>query len=58
MNTLKEIITNEKVKGIIAVVAAVVMAYTPDHIDRIVESLLGLYGISVLALQKKKDSES
>jgi hypothetical protein len=55
--TLKEIISNEKVKGGIAIIAAIVTAYTPDHIDRIIESLLGIYGITVLTLQKKKDSE-
>jgi hypothetical protein len=57
MTNLKEIIANEKVKGIIAIAAAVVMWFTPNHIDRIIESLLGIYGITVLTLQKKKDSE-
>jgi MoaA/NifB/PqqE/SkfB family radical SAM enzyme len=56
MTNLKEIITNDKTKGIIAIVAAVVTYFTPDHIDVIVESLLGIYGITVLTLQKKHDS--
>jgi hypothetical protein len=58
MTNLKEIIANEKVKGIIAIVAAVVMWFTPNHIDAIIESLLGIYGVTVLTIQKKKDSES
>jgi MFS superfamily sulfate permease-like transporter len=58
MTNLKDLILNEKTKGIIAIVAAVIMWFTPNHIDRIIESLLGIYGITVLTLQKKKDSES
>jgi hypothetical protein len=53
--TLKEIISNEKVKGGIAIVAAVVMWFTPDHIDKIIESLLGIYGVAVLTLRKKDE---
>jgi hypothetical protein len=52
---LKDLIFSEKAKGIIAIVAAVVMYFTPDHIDRIIESLLGVYGITVLTLQKKSE---
>ncbi|MDR2782089.1 MAG: hypothetical protein LBB21_06610 [Holosporaceae bacterium] len=58
MTNLKEIITNEKVKGIIAIAAAVITYFTPNHIDVIIESILGIYGITVLTIQKKKDSES
>ncbi|MDR0581148.1 MAG: hypothetical protein LBG04_03495 [Holosporaceae bacterium] len=54
---LSDLILNEKTKGIIAIVAAVVMYYTPDHIDRIIESLLGIYGISALTLQKKDEQQ-
>jgi hypothetical protein len=46
---------SEKTKGIIAIVAAVVMYFTPDHIDRIIESLLGIYGITALTLRKKDE---
>jgi hypothetical protein len=53
MTNLKEIIVNEKVKGIVAIVAAVITYFTPDHIDVIIESLLGIYGITVLTLRKK-----
>jgi hypothetical protein len=52
---LKDLILNEKTKGIVAIVAAVVMYFTPDHIDQIIESLLGIYGISVLSLQEKSE---
>jgi hypothetical protein len=54
---LKDLILNEKTKAVVAIVAAVVMHFTPDHIDAIIESLLGIYGVTVLTLQKKKDSE-
>ena len=52
MENLKSIITNEKVKGAIAIVAAVVMFFTPDHIDRIIELLLAAFGIQKLVLKK------
>ena len=55
MEDLKSIITNEKVKGAIAIVAAVVMFFTPDHIDRIIELLLAAFGIQKFVL--KKDDE-
>jgi hypothetical protein len=58
MTNLKDLILNDKTKGIIAIVAAVITYFTPDHIDVIIESLLGIYGITVLTIQKKKDSES
>jgi hypothetical protein len=54
MTSLKTLILNEKTKGIIAIAAAVVMYFTPDHIDRIIESLLGIYGITVLTLTEKE----
>ncbi len=53
MEQLKSIITNEKVKGIIAVVAAVIMWWTPDHIDLIIESLLAAFGIQKLVIKKE-----
>jgi hypothetical protein len=53
MEFLKDIILSEKTKGIIAIVAAVITYFTPDHIDAIIESLLGIYGITVLTLTKK-----
>ena len=49
MENLKSIITNEKVKGAIAILAAVVMQqFTPDHIDLLIETLLTAFGITKL----------
>ncbi len=53
MENLKSIIANEKVKGAIAMIAAVVMFFTPDHIDLIIEALLTAFGIQQLVLKKK-----
>ncbi len=55
MENLKSIITNEKVKGAIAIVAAIMMFFTPDHIDLIIESLLAAFGIQKLVLKKKDE---
>ncbi|MDR2267921.1 MAG: hypothetical protein LBD81_00530 [Holosporaceae bacterium] len=54
MNTLWEIISSNKFRGIISLIAAVVMYYTPDHIDAIIETCLTAYGLSVLAIDEKK----
>jgi hypothetical protein len=51
---MRDLILNDKTKGIVAIVAAVVMYYTPDNIDRIIETLLGMYGITALTIQKKE----
>ncbi len=53
MDELREFLSNEKVKGIIAIIAAIVMYYTPDHIDKIIEMCLGGLGISKLLLTKE-----
>jgi hypothetical protein len=50
---MRDLIFSDKTKGIVAILAAIVMFYTPDNIDRIIESLLGIYGITVLTVQKK-----
>jgi hypothetical protein len=52
--TIKEIITNEKIKGIIAIAAAVVMWFTPDYIDAIIEAGLAAFGISKLVIKKEE----
>lgn len=54
MENLKSIITNEKVKGAIAIAAAIIMFFTPDHIDLIIESLLAVFGIQKLIITKKE----
>ena len=53
MENLKTIITNEKIKGAIAIAAAIIMWFTPDHIDLAIEILLGMFGIQQLVLKKK-----
>lgn len=55
MADLKTIITNEKVKGGIALAAAVIMAFTPDHIDLIIEALLAAFGIEKLVIKRKDE---
>ena len=45
MENLKSIIGNEKVKGVIAIAAAVIMWFTPDHVDAVIEILLGMFGV-------------
>jgi hypothetical protein len=54
MIDLKEIITNEKVKGAVALIAAVVMWFTPDYVDAIIEAGLTAIGISKLVIKKDK----
>ena len=53
MENLKLIITNEKIKGAIAIVAAIIMLFTPDHIDLIIETLLAIFGIQKLVIRKE-----
>ncbi len=43
-----------KIKGIVAIVAAIIMYFTPDNVDRIIELLLGGLGVSLLVLEEKK----
>lgn len=57
MNSLVELLTNNKVKGIIAIAAAVVMYFTPDEIDKIIEGLLGAFGISQFIIHQKEKGE-
>jgi hypothetical protein len=54
LTNLKDLILDDKTKGIIAIAAAIIMHYTPDHIDILIEGILGIYGIAVLTLQKKQ----
>jgi hypothetical protein len=53
MTNLKDLISDEKVKGIIAIAAAVVMWFTPNHIDAIIEAGLAAFGISKLVIKKE-----
>lgn len=46
---LTSLITNEKLKGTIAIV----MYLTPDYVDAVVEALLTAFGITKLAIREK-----
>lgn len=53
---LKNVITNEKAKGVIAIIAAVIMAFTPNSIDLIIEALLAAFGIEKLVIKKEESN--
>jgi hypothetical protein len=53
MSNFIKFITGEKFKGVVSIVAAVIMYYTPDNIDLIIQALLAAYGCSVLVLKEK-----
>lgn len=53
MEKLAILLNNEKIQGIVAIIAAVVMYYTPDQIDRIIELCLAGLGISKLVILKE-----
>lgn len=55
---LKSLFESDKLKGLIAVIAAVVIYYTPSHVDLVIESLLAMFGIQKLVLKEKVRSES
>ena len=52
MDDIKKILNNEKVHGAIAIVAAVIMYFTPDHVDMLIETLLGAFGLTKLTITK------
>ncbi len=49
---LKSLFESDKLKGLIAVIAAVVIYYTPSHVDLVIESLLAMFGIQKLVLKE------
>ena len=53
MGKLAILLNNDKIQGIVAIIAAVVMYYTPDHIDKIIEMCLASLDSSKLPLTKK-----
>ena len=55
MDKIKKFLRNEKVSGAIAIIAAIVMFFTPDHIDRIIELCLAAVGIKKLTLVEEKE---
>ena len=52
MDKIESFLASEKTRGAIAIVAAIVMYFTPDHIDRIIETLLAASGIQKFVLKK------
>lgn len=54
MNKLTSLLMSDKFRGVIAIAAAVVMYFTPDSADKIIESFLGAFGISTLMLKNKE----
>lgn len=54
MQSIADFFSNPKVKAAVSIVAAVVMYFTPDHIDRIIETLLLAYGFDMLIIDTKK----
>ena len=53
MNKILSTISGERIKGVVSIVAAVVMYFTPDQVDHIIEGLLGALGLSCLVVNKK-----
>ena len=51
MEKIKAFLNSEKTKGAIAIIAAVVMYFTPDNVDRIIEACLMLLGIQKLTIK-------
>jgi hypothetical protein len=54
---IKQFITDCKFKSAIAIIAAVVMYFTPDEVDHIIETLLAAYGITILATGESKETQ-
>ena len=52
---LKFLFESDKLKGLIAVIAAIVIYYTPSHVDLVIESLLAMFGIQKLVLKEKTE---
>lgn len=49
---------SKKIRGIISIVAAIIMYFTPDSIDSIIEGLLLLLGIDeFLVIEKRRKGE-
>lgn len=53
MNKILTFITGERFMGIVSLVAAGVMYFTPDHIDNVIEGFLVLIGAPKLIVRKK-----
>ena len=55
--SIKDLFISPKIKGIVAIGAAVVMYFTPDEVDHIIEGLLSVFGISTLVIGDKEKEE-
>ena len=55
--SIKDLFISPKIKGILAISAAVVMYFTPDEVDHIIEGLLSVFGISTLVIGDKEKEE-
>lgn len=53
MNNLRSKLADSRIQGGIALIAAVVMYFTPDEVDHIIEAFLAMLGISKLTIEKK-----
>ena len=53
---IKEVANNPQFQGLISIAAAVIMYFTPDEIDHIIEGMLSVFGIAKLTIQQKKDN--
>ncbi|MDR2766005.1 MAG: hypothetical protein LBB63_00895 [Holosporaceae bacterium] len=53
MNSFLALITSNKFKGAISLAAAVVMYFTPDNIDAIIQAGLTAYGCVILMIEEK-----
>lgn len=49
-----EIVTSPKVKGLVSLLGAGIMYFAPDHIDVIIEGLLGAFGCTQFFITPKK----
>jgi hypothetical protein len=57
MSDIIKILLSEKTKGIVSIVAAIVMYFTPNDVDRIIESLLAAMGVRAMFIKQNDDSE-
>jgi hypothetical protein len=58
MSPIVNFLTDNRVKGIVSLIAAVIMYFTPDNIDAIIQTGLIAYGATVLMIVEKKDDKA
>ena len=52
MGSLLGLLISPKIKGIAAIGASALMCVMPDEVDHILEGLLGIFGISKIAIEE------